>query len=88
MSGVPNLNSVKELKQALRDFDWTQGRIADLENTIDQEKKTLERLSEELRDIRARIDAQMVEMDVMSPHNAGWERRYFELLRIMSCAGL
>ena len=84
MSGKPNPDGIKELRQSFRDFTWTRERVAELKTLVTEQTKNLELREVELRGLTAIIQGKLAEMDVASPGNAGWEQRYFELLRIMS----
>ena len=84
MSGKPNTEGVKTLRQHLLDFYWTRGRIAELKKSISEQQESLKLREAELRVSLAAIEGKLAEMDVASPGNFGWEERHLELL-LMLC---
>ena len=84
MSGKPNPEGVKTLHQYLKDFYWTRDRIAELEKSIAEQKKTLDTREIESRNLFASINEQLRAMDVASSGNTGYEQRRFELLLMMA----
>lgn len=84
MSGKPNAEGVRSLQMTCEDFIRTRRDIAELRQAIAGDQKRLETRETELHGLRALIEGKLAEMDVITPGNAGWEQRYFELLLLMS----
>ncbi len=84
MSGKPNMEGVKQLRQAFDDFASERRTISELEVQMARRAVDLSSHRDALRQNLEKIKSLMAEMDVASPGNAGWEGRHFELLLMLS----
>jgi hypothetical protein len=84
MSGKPNPDGVKKLRQLLRDVSWTRGRIASLKHSIREYQIDLESQEEQLRRTNEGISEAMTEMDVAAPGNHGYAQRHFEMMLMLA----
>jgi hypothetical protein len=84
MSGHPNPEQVRELKEALREVASARESIAQLNGEIEKKTQLREEWADSLNRSKDKIHDLMQQMDVASPGNHGWEARNFEMLLMLS----
>jgi len=84
MSGRPNSLGVKVLRQALLEVGWLRERIAAEKEALAQHQNLLSNYQEQLLKQAEEINKAMIDMDVCSPGNYGYEERRFELLLMLA----
>lgn len=83
MSGKPNPEGVRQLRQHLRDVRMYRDRVDEAMKDLDQAETSLKNYREALRTAELRVKEKLEEMDVHAPGNWGYDARKFELLLML-----
>lgn len=84
MSGRPNLEGVRLLREAFSDFSSARDSIARLESEVAAKVSLMKEQRERVQAAKQTVQRLLGEMDCVSQGNMGWEGRYFELLLMLS----